>query len=202
MKLRFERFEGLNSFSVRGEVSAPEIKILQIGLENMVKDLEAPLVVNLTQAKFQDGMAPVLQAIKKNLVPQTQHKIHWISTVKNVGDFPALNAFVTRLTGSKHRQIGERLQLDDQVHELHDRVQKMEARVAETSGDEQKAAELILQNQVLKAQERVLKETLHFQRERMKHQGHTASENPDEVVEKTATAIAEIKKAYGMDFNL
>jgi hypothetical protein len=201
VKLKFERFEGLTSFSIRGNITVPEVKILQIGLDSLVKQLETPLIVNLVLADIPDVLAPVLLVLKKSLPPQTKHKIHWISTMKNVGDFPTLNAFISRLTGFKHRQIGERLIIDDQIHLLHEEVAQLKVKVLEASGDEAKAHELILQNQILKEQERILKSSITFQKERLKLQTHVPTQD-EESVEKLKTVRQELKKAYGMDLDL
>jgi hypothetical protein len=201
VKLKFERFEGLTSFSVREEISAIDVKILQIGLETIVKSLDSTLVVNLSQAKWPDGLAPVLVAIKKHLPNQTTFKIHWVSPVRGVGDFPAMPTFTSRLQGFKHRQIGERLILDDQIHELAEKLTALQAKVAEVIGDESKAHELILRHRTLKEQERILKETIHTQKERMKLQVHMPTVN-EELAEKLPPLIEEVKKAYGMDIEL
>jgi hypothetical protein len=201
VKLKFEHFEGLTSLSVRGDLAGTEVKILQVGLESIVKDLDSPLIVNLVLAKIPEVLAPVLIAIKKTLPGQTTFKIHWISPIKNVGEFPALDTFVSRLTGFKHRQIGERLVLDDQIHELHEKVIALEARLGDVSGDAEKAHEMILRNLALKEQERILKASIHFQRERIKLQTPVPSSNK-EVKVKTSEAREAIKKAYGLDFDL
>jgi hypothetical protein len=201
VKLKFERFEGLSSFSVRGEITAAQIKILQIGLENLVKDLDSTLVVNLRLAKIDDSLTPVIQAIKKSLAPPEKIKLHWISSVKGVGDFSTLVVFTSRLTGFKHRQIGERLVLDDEIYELNQQLIELQEKVNGLSGNEDKALAHILENRTLKAQERVLKETIKHQKERLKLQVHIPTVN-EELPEKMKVAREALKAAYGVEYDL
>ena len=201
MKLRFERFEGLAVFSVRGELSPSDMRILEVGLESLMKDLSFPLVLNLSLAKIQTIVIPTLQGIKKALPSQTDKKIHWISEVKNLGDYPALQAFVSRQNGSKLRQIGERLILEDQIYAFEEKSHLIQEKLSKLSGDEGEAHALIFQNQLLSAQERILKETVHFQKERMKLQVVTPESRPEIKTETTELKL-ELNKAYGMDLNL
>ena len=198
MKLKFERFEGLSCFTVRGDVKASELKILQVGLELLVKDLDTTLVVNFSLATVSEAIVAPLLAIKKSLSPPDKIKIHWISPIKILGDFPALPPFTSRLTGMKHRQIGERINLDDEIYALNEKLIHLTAQVAALSGDDNKAQAMILQNRILKEQERILRESTHFQRERMKLQSAVPSLN-EELPQKLATVRTEVLRIFGKD---
>lgn len=201
MKLKFERFEGLSCFTVRGDVKASELKILQVGLELLVKDLDTTLVVNFSLATVSEAIVAPLLAIKKSLSPPDKIKIHWISPIKILGDFPALPPFTSRLTGMKHRQIGERINLDDEIYALNEKLIHLTAQVAALSGDDNKAQAMILQNRILKEQERILRESTHFQRERMKLQSAVPSLN-EELPQKLATVRTEVLRIFGKDLDV
>ena len=191
MKLRYERFEVLSCFSLRGNVEAAQLKVLQVGLETLVTGLQETLVINLMLANFPDPTTvQVLIEEKKKLAKLTKQKIHWISSQKGLGDFTALNVFTSRLNGFKPRQIGERIQLDDDIYSLQLRAQAVEKRILELGGDHDRAQAIILENKVLKEQFRILKETIRFQEERLKLQSFQASSDPD-IAEKLKTAQAE-----------
>ena len=201
MKLKFERFEGLSCFTIRGEIKASELKILQVGLESLVKDLDSTLVVNFSLATVPEALTASLIAMKKALIPPEKIKIHWISPVKNLGDFPTLPPFTSRLTGMKHRQIGERLNLDDEIYALHEKSVALLAQVAALTGDEEKAHAMILQNRILKEQERILRESIHFQKERIKLQSAVPTLNAD-LPEKLAAIRTEVQRIFGKDLDV
>ena len=69
----------------------------------------------------------------------------------------------------------------------------MENRIKELGKDENLSQRVILENRILKAQERVLKEAIHWQEIRMKLQTKIPVVDL-EIVEKTAHALAEFKK--------
>jgi hypothetical protein len=194
VKLRFERFEGLSCFSIRGPISESSHKILEVGLETLCKTLAETLVVNLTLATFDANTTKYLIDVKKKIATLTKFKIHWITSQKGLSDFIAINVFTSRLTGFKSRQIGERIQLEDEVYTLQSRTLEVEKRILELGGDHDRAQAIILENRTLKAQEKVLKAAVRFQEERMKLQTKIPSLDL-EVIEKTKIALDEFNQA-------
>lgn len=202
MKLKYERFEGLGCFSIRGNLSSAQLKIVVIGLESMVHDLEETLLVNLSNAAITDPLiAPALLALKKKLATQSKQKIYWICKEKTVGDFPTTDLFISRLTGFKFRQIGDRIKLDDQLYALSEEVKYCDTKIAELGGDEQNAQKVIIENKVLRAQKRILEEATLWQDHRMKNQAHIASTDPD-VTTKTAEALKALKEPIKTNFGV
>ena len=201
MKLRFERFEGLSCFSIRGTVIPADLKILEIGLESLCKDLGETLLVNLNLALVSDLAQPSLLIIKKKLPALTNQKIYWVSKTKAIADFAAIELFTSRLTGFKSRQIGERIKLEDDIHFLQEQVHALETKVIEKGGDADRAQQLILENRILKVQEEVLKATIGFQVKRLKAQVKVPTDD-EEIEQKVAAALAELKTYYGQDIPL
>ena len=194
MKLKFECFEGLSCFSIRDEINESHHRILEIGLETHCKTLTENLVINLTLATFKEPTTKYLIGLKKKISALTKFEIQWISHQKGLGDFSTIDIFTSRLSGFKLRQIGERIQLEDEVYLLQMRTQVAEAKVAELGGGHDRAQSIILENRVLKAQERILRESIHWQEERMKLQTNVKS--PDvNIDEKLQLALAEFNKA-------
>ncbi len=201
MKLRYERFEGLSCFSIRETVSPTDLKVLEIGLETLCKDLHETLLVNLSLATVNDAAIPALGLIKKKLPSLTKQKIYWISKSKVIADFAAIELFTSRLTGFKSRQIGERIKLEDDIHQVQEQIKIAEAKIAAIGGDAARAQKIILENRIFKAQEQVLKNTIQYQVKRLKAQTKVPATD-EEVHQKIDAALAEIKTYYGQDLPL
>ena len=195
MKLKFERFEGLACLSLRGPIEPPHHKVLEVGLETLAKELKETLVVNLRLATFSDAITlPYLIEIKKKISALTQFKIHWISTQRGLGDFSAIDVFTSRLTGSKSRQIGERIHLDDEIYSLQLETLAIEKKILERGGDVDRAQAIILENRTLKEQSRILKQSIVWQEARLKLQSKQISFDSD-LESRTQEAEADFKKA-------
>jgi len=193
MKLKFERFEGISCFSIRGTVELSQIRILAIGLETLVKTLEEPLVVNFTLA--------ILIDLKKLLSKSAKHKVYWIGKGKGLSDFLSLSLLFQRLGGFKLRQIGERLTLEDEIHVLRARVEELKSEVDKLGGDADQAQKIVLENITLKEQNRMLNRITSFMGERMKEQTRSTPSD-QEHNQKVTTALEELKTAYGMEIKL
>jgi hypothetical protein len=201
MKLKFERFEGVACFAIRGNVELSQLRILAIGLETLVKTLEEPLVVNFTLATLDPLYLKPLIDLKKLLAKSTKQKIYWIGKGKGLSDFLALNLLFQRLGGFKLRQIGERLTFEDEIYVLRAQVDELKAEVGKLGGDADQAQKIILENITLKEQNRMLNRTLTFMGERMKEQVRSTPSDP-EYTQKVTTALEELKTAYGMEIKL
>lgn len=193
MKLKLERFEGLSCLSIRGHIDSSQHKILEVGVSTICKSLEEALVINLTLAQVDAATIKFLVGLKKKVATLSKFKIHWITPVKEYGDFSTFTVFTSRMTGSKVRHIGERIQLEDEVYALRLQVDAVTAKTLELGGDQHRTEALILENKSMKVQERVLKESIHWQEERMKLQEPSLSADP-EFNEKLKSALAELHK--------
>ena len=206
MKLKYERFEGLGCLSIRGTVDSPQFKLLVVGIESLVHDLEETLLLNLSNAAISDPVVVHgLAELKKKLGGLSKQKIYWICKEKGIGDFPTTDLFIQRLSGFKFRQIGDRIKLDDQLYAVTEAIHQAEARIAELGGDEQNAQKVILENKVLRQQKRILDESIHWQEHRMKAQAHVASTDP-ETEEKIKAAKEALREPsvnlYGHEVDL
>ncbi len=190
MKLKYERFEDLGCLYIRGVVDANQLKMLILGLQNIIPHLEEPLAINLALATIGKIEAAALVEVKKKIQTRTQHKLYWLSKERPLGDFPTVDLLISRFPGSKFRHIGEKIKRDDEVYQLTDETAIAHARIIELGGDEQKAQQIIFENTMLKAQKKTLDEMLHWQKERTTHQTATVSEDPD---------LAERKKSLNKD---
>jgi hypothetical protein len=200
MKLKYERFEGLGCFSIRGAVDVNQFKLVVVGLESLMKDLEETLLVNLSNATFADAnLVTGLAELKKKLASLTKQKIYWISKERGIGDFPNTDLIVQRMSGFKFRQIGDRIKLDDQLYIAAEAIRVCEARIAELGGDEANARKVILENKVLREQKRILTECMKWQDFRLKKQSHVASTDPESEV-KTAEAVKAVNEAMKAAF--
>ena len=196
MKLKYERFEGVGCFYVRGNpLNVADFRVLTIGLDAMVKTLDETLLINLSASTLAPDELNALVQIKKALATVTKQKIHWVYKDKALGDFATVELFVSRLSGSKFRQIGERIKLDDQLYLLSEQLKALEEKVGEIGGNDQNAQKLILENKVLKEQARTLDESVHWQKARIDLQEAQVSEDVD-LPQKTTDILTELKKVF------
>jgi hypothetical protein len=201
MKLKFERFDGIASFTLRGRIELSQFRILAIGLETLVKTLEEPLIVNVSLIEIDAQYAANLIELKKILTKASKQKIYWVGKIKGLTDFNDLSLLFSRLGGFKLRQTGERLTLEDEVFKLTHQVEALKAETERLGGDGDQAMKIVLENQILREQNRGLKKTIKFTEARMK--GQTKSSPSDtEYEQKVKQALEDLKTAYGTEVKL
>jgi hypothetical protein len=196
MKLKYEQFEGIGSFTIRGRIEAAQFRLLAIGLESLVKNTPSPLVVNLTRAPFDEAYTKNLIELKKTVQKLTRQKIYWIGKVRGLCDFPEIGLLFSRLGGFKLRQVGDRLKLEDDLFDIHGQLVSIKKRIEELGGDEDNAHRLILENKILREKLRILSQTVRVQEERMKAQQATPVTDTEHV-EKVRVARESIKTGFG-----
>ncbi len=196
MKLKYEQFEGIGSFTIRGRIEAAQFRLLAIGLESLVKNTPSPLVVNLTLAPFDEAYTKNLIELKKTVQKLSRQKIYWIGKTRGLCDYPEIGLLFSRLGGFKLRQVGERLKLEDDLFGIHEQIESLKRRIEELGGDEDNAHRLILENKILREKLRILSQSVRIQEERMKvHQVTPATDS--EHSEKVRTARETIKTGFG-----
>jgi hypothetical protein len=196
MKLKYEQFEGIASFTIRGRIEASQFRLLAIGLESLVKETHTPLIVNLTRATFDEAYLKNLIELKKAIQKLTRQKLHWVGKTRGLCEFPEIGLLFSRLGGFKLRQIGERLKLEDEIFALNESLLIVKDQIARLGGDEDNAHRIILENKILREKERILKNTARFQEERMKRQVKNPSVETDHD-EKVRAALDAIKTGFG-----
>jgi hypothetical protein len=196
MKLKYEQFEGIGSFTIRGRIEAAQFRLLAIGLESLAKNTPSPMVVNVTRAPFDEAYTKNLIELKKAVQKLTRHKIYWIGKVRGLCDFPEISLLFSRLGGFKLRQVGERLKLEDDLFGIHEQIESVRKRIEELGGDEDNAHRLILENKILREKLRILSQTVRAQEERMKSQQSTPATDTEHV-EKVRVAREAIKTGFG-----
>lgn len=196
MKLKYEQFEGIGSFTVRGRIEAAQFRLLAIGLESLVKNTPTPLVVNLGRAPFDEAYTKTLIDLKKAIQKLSRHRIYWIGKARGLCDFPEIGLLFSRLGGFKLRQVGERLKLEDDLFGIHGQIEAVKKRIEELGGDEDNAHRLILENKILREKLRILSQTLKIQEERLKAQQVTPATDPEQG-EKIKIAREAIKTGFG-----
>lgn len=201
MKLKYERFEGLGCLYVRGVVDEKFGKLLPVGIETISKDLEETLVVNLTYATVAPTQVPFLSEFKNRIANTTQQKIYWISKDRAIGDFPTVEILISRMSGARSRQIGERIKADDEVYVLIMKTQELQAKILHLGGDEDNAIKLIMENASLKEQRRILDTIIKYQAARGKLQAMTPSQDRD-IKQKTEEGLELLKQYYGKEIDL
>ncbi len=201
MKLKFERFEGIASFTIRGQVELSEFRILAIGLETLVKTIEEPLVVNVSLATIDPPYVKTMIELKKILAKAAKQKIYWIGRFRGLTDYNELSLLFARLGGFRLRQVGERLALEDSIFSLSAKLEAIKAELEKLGGDGDQASKIVLENQVLKEQNRSLKRTIRFMGERMKDQAKSKPSD-NEYAQKVQQALEDLKTAYATEVKL
>ena len=201
MKLKYERFEGLGCLYVRGTVDEKFSKLLQVGVETIAKDLDETLVVNLVQAKIDLSQMKSLLDFKKKVAGTTKQQLYWIAKDRTIGDFQTIDIFITRMSGVKSRQIGERIKSDDVMYDLTTQMQNLQAKILKLGGDEDNVVKLIMENTSLKEQKRILEAVVSYQTARAKVQVLEPSKD-EEILPKTNEAYDLLKQYYGKDIDL
>jgi hypothetical protein len=201
MKLKFERFEGIASFSIRGKVELSELRILAVGIETLTRSLEEPLIINFTQAEIAESFLKPLIDVKKILTTNSKQKLYWIGKGKGLSDYLDLSLLFSRMGGFKLRQIGERLTLEDDLFKLNAQIEVLKAAIEKLGGEGDQAHKIILENQILREQNRVFKSTLKIQDDRMKLQNSSPASDPEHD-QKVKTLLEDLKTVYGTEVNL
>ena len=196
MKLKYEQFEGIGSFTIRGRIEASQFRLLAIGLESLVKNTPSPLVVNLTRAPFDEAYTKNLIELKKTVQKLTRQKVYWIGKTRGLCDYPEIGLLFSRLGGFKLRQIGDRLKLEDELFGIHEQIESVKKRIEELGGDEDNAHRLILENKILREKMRILGHSVRIQEERMKTQQVTPNTD-SEHAQKISAAREAIKTGFG-----
>ncbi len=166
MKIHYNRYTEMSCFTIRGHIGINEWKMLKLGFDMLFKDLEGMLVINGVHAEIPPEVIPYLVEHKKIIPKLTKHKVFIIHKERSIGDFPKLETFLSRFQGSKMRQIGDRIILEDQVYALEQEITSIEAQIQHLGFDEHSSKKEIQKNNMVKTQQRALEECLKWQRQR------------------------------------
>ena len=166
-----------------------------------MKTLEEPLIVNVSLIEIDAHYGVNLIELKKILSKASKQKIYWVGKIKGLTDFNDLSLLFSRLGGFKLRQTGERLALEDAVFKLNAQLELLKTEIEKLGGDGDQAMKIVLENQILKEQNRGLKKAIKFTEARMK--GQTKSSPSDtEYEQKVKQALEDLKTAYGTEVKL
>ena len=165
MKIQFSRYTELSCFTVRGKIGPNELKMLQLGFDVLVKELEEMLVINLIHAEVAPEQLPAIIEYKKSMVKLTKQKIHWVTKEKGLGDFPKIEIMISRL-GSKARPIGDKIVLEDTVYGLEQEILFTQTQIEQLGFDETSSRKAIQQNNMVKTEKNALEGCLKWQKRR------------------------------------
>ena len=200
MKLKYERFDGLACLYVRGPIDAEQLKMLNLGLRTLIRDLEETIIINLTQAELDPASIQQLVQTKKALATKTQQKIQWVHKDRTLADFTNLDLLLSRM-GTKFRQIGDRIKADDTLYGIAEQLKALDLKEKELGGTDQNTHKMILENKIMKEQVRILKECIKWQEHRMSNQVAVPTSD-DELPQRTAGLVADLKKAMNLEVDL
>jgi DNA repair ATPase RecN len=159
MRLKMDEQENMMVLSVRGVVEPKHLRMLIIGCESMLKKKPNYMIFNFARAQLSDSEAVILNEIKKKLEKHTTGKMIWISKKKPLGDFQTADLYFSRLTGSKSRQLAEKITLDDTIDELYELKQNAELKLKNLIGDDENThQQALIENQNLKIKKAILTE--------------------------------------------
>ena len=201
MKLKYERFVGLGCFYIRGVIEPAQFKMLLVGLETILNELEEPTLIHGANAFFEKNEITVLQEFKKRVNANSKHKVYWIMKEKPLGDYGTIELAMSRFAGGKFRQIAERIRLDDQLFTLKEKIKLAEQALAQLTDESTNVNQVLLNSESIRAQRKTLNECLEWQRFRIGHQSLESSTD-EEINEKTKVLIADLRKQLGVEVDL
>lgn len=195
MKLKFERYPAFGCFYVRGKIESDKLKLLQIGIETLLKGQEEPIILHLGHAELAPAEIALLAAFRKKMgiykLPQ-----YWIHPDRTLGEFKTFELAAGRQFTSKTKYIADRIILDDEVYLLNEKITTIQNDIGSLGGSEDSVKKIILENEILKTQKEVLEQSLAAQHARMAQQSLKPSDDK-EIVTTTETAVAELITALG-----
>jgi DNA-directed RNA polymerase specialized sigma subunit len=201
MKIHYHRYSEMGCFTIRGLVGANEWKMLQLGFNLLFKELQEMLIINMTNADIATETVADVQEYKKGIAKQTKHKVFIISKEKGVGDFPKFELLLSRFQGSKMRQIGDRIILEDQIYNLERDIAGLEAQIVALGFDENSSKKEIQRNSMVKAQKKSLDGCLKWQRLRKTTIQKVPSDMED-LDNRIKANVDELAKILGKPVNL
>lgn len=201
MKIAYNRFIEMSCFTIREKIGAPELKMLELGLEPIFKELEVMMVVNLVHAKIDPAFLPTVIAFKKKINSLTKQKVFWIAKYKGLGDFPKIDLMLSRFQGSKMRQIGDRINLEDQIYELEAEIATIEAQILKLDFNEAQTKKANQKNELIKMQKDALDACLKFQMKR-KTKYKAVPCTIEEYELRVQATIADLQKLTGKTLDL
>lgn len=201
MKIYYNRYTEMSCFTIRGRVGMPEWKMLQLGFDLLFKELEGMLIFNLVHAELQPDVLLLMMEYKKTIPKFTKQKVFIISKERGLGDFPKVELFLSRFQGSKMRQIGDKIILEDQIYGLELETQAIEAQIQALGFDETSSRKEIQKNNMQKTQKKSLDGCLKWQRLR-KAQMQKVPCDIEDLEMKLKSNLEEITKSLGKPIDL
>ena len=201
MKIQYNRYTEMSCFKVRGQVGAAEWKMLSLGFTIIFKTLEEMFVINLVHAEIEPAILPLILEFKKGIAKLTKQKVFIISKERGLGDFPKIEVLLSRFQGSKMRQIGDRIILEDQIYALEQEIISIEAQIQKLGFDENTSKKEIQKNIMVKTQKKSLEGCIKWQKQRKEAMQKVASEEED-LDAKLKSTIEEVTKVFGKELNL
>lgn len=201
MKIHYHRYSEMGCFTIRGLVGVSEWKMLQLGFNELFKDLQEMFVINMVNAELAPAVVVEIQNYKKLFAKLTKQKVFIISKEKGVGDFPKFELLLSRFQGSKMRQIGDRIILEDQIYILERDIAAVEAQITALGFDENSSKKEIQRNIMVKTQKKSLDGCLKWQRLRKGSMQKVPTELED-LDNRIKANLEELAKALGKQVDL
>lgn len=201
MKLKYERYPNLSCLYVRGDVDGRNIRVLLVGLDFILKDLEEPLLLHFGNAQIPAAELKILTDLKKKLKDKTKHELIWIAKDRGIGDFMSTDLYFSRNSSSKMRSVATRITLDDQVYLLTESNIATQAKISELGGTAEDVEKVLIETEKLRGQVAVLNKMNSWLMMRGAHIAAIPSEDP-ELQTKTTEALNKLNALTQGDIGL
>ncbi len=168
MRVKIDDIDGLRILSVRGKIEPKHLRMLLIGCDSMFQKPTAYLIFNFTRAELAETEIAAMATYKKAKdKTDFKGKVIWISKNKQFGEFLNTEIYFSRHSGSKFRQVAEKVKLDDHIDELYEAKHAAEQKLKAIIGDDDTSHLLaVTENQNLKIKKRILSEQIEFMKKR------------------------------------
>lgn len=201
MKIIFNRYTEMSCFTLRGLIGINEWRMLKLGFDLMFKTLEGMLVINLINAEISPEVLPLMLEYKKGISKLTKQKVFVVQKERGLGDFPKFELLLTRFQGSKMRQIGELIIVEDQIFALEQEIAAIDAKIQQLGFDENSSKIEIQKNIMVKTKGVALDGCLKWQRERKTAMQKVPSDVEDLDIKLKAT-LEEVISILGKEIEL
>ena len=201
MKIIFNRYTEMSCFTLRGLIGVNEWRMLKLGFDLMFKTLEGMLVINLINAEVSPEVLPQMLEYKKGISKLTKQKVFIVQKERGLGDFTKMELLLTRFQGSKMRQIGELIIVEDQIFALEQEIATLEAKIQQLGFDENSSKIEIQKNVMVKTKGASLEGCLKWQKGRQPSM-HKVPSSVEDLDIKLKATLEELISILGKEIEI
>ena len=201
MRVYYSRYTEISYLKIFGGISDQEWRVLQRGFYYICKELDTPMLINLTGAIIEPEIFKMMPEFRTKIHQITTQKVSVIYPDPKIGDYRNLDLFFQVNKNSDLHQILEEIKIEDEIHQLEMERLDFEEKLKNLGFDLASSKLEILKNQIIKSQKQTIDSCLKWQNKRNLNMKKVPSQVVD-LETSIVNCLAEIKKALGKDVDL